>query len=499
MQITKEMLEEEISVLQQAAKLHAKYSISQYKQVLSILDELEEEKELLEKKVQLRTSHLEQEIVEKEQLANKLEKIAKYDQLTGLANRYLFLSELELIYNEAKLLDKCFSLFFLDLDGFKLINDTYGHEVGDLLLQIIAKRIRSIVRKDDMVSRLGGDEFTIIFRNLSEKEKLEELGSLLIQTIQEPVEIDDLTIYVGASIGIYTFEMKDNESFYDITARADIAMYESKKAGKGIYTFFDESMQEELYEMTNIKQKIKTSLQEQQFVNYFQPIVSSVDQSIKGAEVLLRWVNEGSLVQPNIFIPLLEDDIHLIKDVTFWQIEMVVDMLKETTIFFSVNLSAKLLNSDLIVKLNTLLNEKKFDPSRIHFEVTETSLSTNMLQTSQILSDIKEMGFHLSLDDFGTGYSSLAYLRELSFDTLKIDKKFIDDAFKSKKNKKLLFAIMQMARILEMKLVLEGIEESHQLEIFDQDEYIKFQGYLFYRPMDRQKLSETISFSPKTI
>jgi len=497
MTITNEMLQNEIEVLQQAAKLHAKYSISQYKQVLSILDELEEEKALLERKVQLRTSHLEKEIVQKEQLANKLEKIAKYDQLTGLANRYLFLSELELVYNEAKLLNKRFSLFFLDLDGFKLINDTYGHEIGDILLQIIAKRVQEVVRKDDMVARLGGDEFTIIFRNLDSKTKLKELAELLIETIQKPIEIEDITIYVGASIGIYLFDLKENETFYDVIVRADIAMYESKKAGKGIYTFFDESMQEELHRITNIKQKIKTSLQKEEFINYFQPIVSSVDHKIKGAEVLLRWMNDDKMISPNVFIPLLEDDIHLIKAVTFWQIEVVSTMLEETDIFYSINLSAKLLNNELVEKLQSLFEKQNFDPSRIHFEVTETSLSTNMLQASQTLSDIKALGFNLSLDDFGTGYSSLAYLRELSFDTLKIDKKFIDDAFKSKKNKKLLFAIIQMAYILDLKIVLEGIEEKYQLEIFQTNEYIKFQGYLFFKPMDRQKLSETISFSPK--
>ena len=487
------MLQEEIAVLQKAAKLHAKYSISQYKQVLVILEELEKEKALLEKKVKLRTSHLEKEIAHKESLTNRLEKIAKYDQLTGLANRYLFLSELELVFNEAQLLDRSFSLLFLDLDGFKLINDTYGHEAGDELLKIVARRIQKIVRKDDMVARLGGDEFTIIMRNINSKKKLEAIAKLLIDEIQKLTRIDDFAIYVGASVGIYIFEHNTEKSFYDIIAKADIAMYESKKAGKGIYTFFDESMQEELHKVTTIKQKIKSSLQKNQFINYFQPIVSSVDHTIKGAEVLLRWNNDGKLESPALFIPLLEDDIHLIKDVTFWQIEMVVELLEKTTIFFSVNLSAKLLNNELIQRLRELLKRYHFDPQRIHFEVTETSLSSDMLQTSKILSSLKKLGFNLSLDDFGTGYSSLAYLRELSFDTLKVDKKFIDDAFKSLKNKKLLFAIINMAQILDMKIVLEGIEEEHQLEIFRKDEHIKFQGYLFYRPLELQKLLQTLA------
>jgi len=491
------MLEEEILVLQKAAKLHAKYSISQYKQVLTTLEALEREKELLEEKVKIRTSHLEKEIANKETLANQLEKIAKYDQLTGLANRYLFLSELELLVKEAHLLHKTFSLLFIDLDGFKLINDTYGHDVGDRLLQIVAQRIQQQVRSDDMVARLGGDEFTVVLRNLDETKKLQELTIELIDEIQKVIQIDDFQIYIGASIGIYIFDNSIKESFQDIIAKADIAMYESKKAGKGVYTFFNESMQEELQRFTSIKQKIKNALQDGSFINYLQPIVSSLNHEIRGAEVLLRWQNHDRLESPSLFIPILEDDIQLIRDVTFWQIKEVLKMMQGNELFFSINLSAKLLNYELVAMLEELIDKKSFDTSRIHFEVTETSLSTNMIQSSKILFRLKSMGFHLSLDDFGTGYSSLAYLRELSFDTLKIDKKFIDDTEKSLKNKRLLLAIINMAETLNMKVILEGIEKESQLDIFQKEKYIKLQGYLFYKPMSQEEYFKIISVSPK--
>ena len=497
MQISKSMLEEEIRVLQKAAKLHAKYSISQYKQVLTTLEALEKEKDLLEEKVKIRTSHLEKEIAQKETLASKLEKIAKYDQLTGLANRYLFLSELELLVKEARLLNKTFSLLFIDLDGFKLINDTYGHEVGDALLQIVAQRIRKHIRSDDIVARLGGDEFTVVLRNLNDIDKIKELTTLLIQEIQKIIQIDDFKIYVGASVGIYIYDTKQNDTYQNIIAKADIAMYESKKTGKGIYTFFDESMQEELQKLTSIKQKIKNALKDGEFVNHFQPIVSSLTHEIRGAEVLLRWYNDGKLETPKNFIPILEDDIHLIRDVTFWQIEEVLKMMPKSKLFYSINLSAKLLNYELVAMLEKLIQEYDFDTSKIHFEVTETSLSTNIIQASKILAHIKSLGFYLSLDDFGTGYSSLAYLRELSFDTLKIDKKFIDDTKKSKKNRRLLLAMITMAQTLKMKIVLEGIEEESQLSFFKKDKHIKLQGYYFYRPMTKDRYLETISFSPK--
>jgi len=178
------MLIEEIKVLKRASGLHARYSISQYKQVLKTLSELEKEKEFLEKKVKQRTRHLEEEIKQKENLANRLEKIAKYDQLTGLTDRYLFLKELKLVQKEANLLNKTFALFFIDIDGFKFINDTYGHDVGDKLLQTIASRIKSLVRSEDLVARFGGDEFTVILKNISDRDKIKEIALKIINRIK---------------------------------------------------------------------------------------------------------------------------------------------------------------------------------------------------------------------------------------------------------------------------------------------------------------------------
>jgi len=482
--ISKKMLIDEIKTLKKASSLHAKYSISQYKKVLKILDELAKEKEILEQKVKQRTVHLEKEVKQKEHLANKLEKVAKYDQLTGLANRYLFLNELKIIHEEANLLNKKFVLLFIDLDGFKLVNDTYGHEVGDILLQTVASRIRTIVRKDDMVARLGGDEFTLILRNMQNREKVTQIASQIINIIKEVIKIDSLDIYVGSSIGIYVYDDILDHNFHDIISKADIAMYEAKKIGKGTFVFFDASMQEDLHNLTLLKQNVKSALKDGEFINFFQPIVTSNNYNIKGFEVLIRWYKDSSIISPEIFIPILEDDIHLITEVTFWQIEYVIKLLRKTDMFFSINISAKLLNFELIKKLKELQKKYNFSPSQIYFEVTETSLSSNILQASKVLSSIKSLGFNLSLDDFGTGYSSLAYLRELSFDTLKIDKKFIDNILQSKKDKKLLEAIINMAKTLNMKIVLEGVETKEQVDILQKDLHIKYQGFYFYRPLE---------------
>ncbi len=487
MQLTKKMLIDEIKALKKASALHAKYSVSQYKNVLKTLDALEAEKELLEQKVKQRTIHLETEIQENKELTNKLEKVAKYDQLTGLANRYLFLNELSIIQNEANLLQKPFALLFIDLDGFKLVNDTYGHEIGDVLLQTVAKRLRSVVRKEDMVARLGGDEFTIILRNIDQKSKVEFISTKIIQSVKEVISIEQINVYVGASIGIYLYDFESDVQ--DIIAKADIAMYEAKKGGKGQFIFFDSYMQEQLQTTTHIKTRIKNALKRKEFVNYYQPVIGSNDLEIKGVEVLIRWKDQGKLVPPDKFIPLLEEDISLIKEVTFWQIEDTIKKLSKIDITFAINISAKLLSdNDLIQTLQKLEKKYSFDKKRIFFEVTETSLSSNFLVASKILRIVKQMGYNLSLDDFGTGYSSLAYLREFPFDVMKIDKKFLDNLEKSQKDQKLLEAIIYMAHLLDMRIILEGVETQKQVDMFEKNEFTKFQGFFFSKPLEFETL-----------
>ena len=378
---------------------------------------------------------------------------------------------------------------FIDLDGFKLVNDTYGHEVGDVLLQSVAKRLQTIVRKTDMVARLGGDEFTVILRDLEDKKKVKEIASSIIKMIKQVITIDSLKIYVGSSIGIYIY--KFDENYQDVIVKADIAMYEAKKSGKGKYLFFDSYMQEHLQDTMLVKDKIKNALKEQTFVNFYQPIIGSYDLKIKGVEVLMRWRDGGTLVSPDIFIPILEEDRNLIKEVTFWQIEDTFLKMQKIHISFSLNISVKLLNdNDLIEKLQSLDKKYTIDKKRIFFEVTETSLSTNFKIASQILKEIKNMGYNLSLDDFGTGYSSLAYLREFPFDVMKIDKKFLDNVDKSSKDEKLLESIIHMAHMLDMKIVLEGIEYKEQINRFQKNTYIKYQGFYFSKPISFSKLLE---------
>jgi len=375
------------------------------------------------------------------------------------------------------------------LDGFKLVNDTYGHKVGDVLLQTISLRLKSVMREEDIISRIGGDEFTIILKNISDIDTIKKIAQKIIKTIHRTIIIEKLKVYVGASIGIYIYEGYDGVE--DIISKADIAMYEAKKSGKGKYLFFDDSMQKEMSKTTNLKTKIKDALKNREFVNYFQPIILSTNEQIKSSEVLMRWRNGQELVSPEVFIPILEDDIALMQSVTFWQIEEVIRVMQRNEIHYSINISAKLLtNDELIEKLKYFVKKYRFDTKRISFEVTETTLSSNLAQASKILLELKHLGFNLSLDDFGTGYSSLAYIRELPLDTIKIDKKFIDNIEYSEKDRKLLLSIINMAQILDMKIIIEGIEKKEQLDLLKKKSYIKFQGFYFYKPMVFEELEK---------
>jgi len=475
MKISKKMLKKEIKTLQKAAKLHAKYSIKQYEEVLKVLEELEKEKEILEEKVKERTFHL--------------EKLAKFDTLTDLPNRHMFKEELSLTLHSAKLLKKPFTLLFVDLDNFKEVNDTYGHEAGDILLQTIAKRFSKVVRNQDVVSRLGGDEFTIILKGMNEKDKINQIVKKIIEEANKPIQINDkVKVNVSASVGIYIFNPED--TIEDIIANADIAMYKAKQSGKNRFIYYDNSMKKEVTHKLTLKQELINAFKNKEFINFIQPIINAKIQQIVGGEVLLRWKHNNTLIPPANFLEVLEN-INLIVDVTYWQIEDVIKKFKNyQNIFLSFNLGPKLLNEEILEFIKKIKNNKI---PKIYFEITENGIITNIKKAKKILNDLSKLGIKISLDDFGTGYSSLAYIREFDFDNLKIDKIFVNKITSSTKDYKLFKSIIEMAKILDMKVVIEGVETKEEFELIDKEDFIKIQGYYFYKPMSIDKFKRLIS------
>jgi len=473
MNLTKEMLIEEIKVLQDAAQLHAKKSIEQYKEVLKVLEELESEKNLLEEKVKERTIHL--------------ERLAKYDTLTHLPNRHMFKEELALTLESARLLDKPFALIFLDIDGFKEINDTYGHNIGDILLKGLSKKLLLCVRQGtDTVSRLGGDEFTIILRGLKNLVDIDKISTKILKQISTTLQLTStVQVNVSASLGVYVYENSDEITLDEIISNADIAMYEAKNSGKNQYIYFDKKMKSTLSKHIILKHELTDAFKAREFVNYVQPIVSAQTHEILGVEILLRWKRDNKIMSPAYFIETLEN-MDLILDVTFWQIEEVLLSVKELKkdMFFSFNLTARMLNNSKI--LDFLLRVKQhclINPSNIYLELTENDFAKDIQKTQTILQAISSLGFKISLDDFGTGYSSLSCIRNFPIDVLKIDQAFVRGIEKSTKDYQLFQSIMSMGEILNMDIVVEGVESKEQLSLIEKKNFVKIQGYYFYKPM----------------
>ncbi len=473
MKLSKKMLINEIKVLQKAAQIHAKYSIKQYKNVLKALNELENEKKLLEEKVKERTKHL--------------DKLAKYDPLTHLPNRYLFKEQLALTLKSSKLLNKPFTLLFIDLDGFKEINDTYGHNIGDILLQRVSRILLSCVReKTDTVSRLGGDEFTIILPGLNDKRVIDKITDKILQNLNKTINLSpNIKVNISGSIGIYVYNGFEDISIDDIIANADIAMYKAKESGKNRCVIFDQKMKDYVSKQTVLKQELIEAFKNNRFLNYLQPIVNMQDKKIVGVEVLLRYKNRNEILTPAYFIDTLEE-MDLIFDVTNWQIKKVLSVFKkiDKDIFISFNLTSKVLNNQNIIDfLKSLKKEVSIDSSRIYFEIRENDFAKDLQKANKILQTISELGFKISLDNFGTGYSSLSFIRDFTIDTLKIDRTFVRDIEKSQKYYKLFQSIINMVELLELEVIIEGIENKEQLELVKEKSFIKVQGFYFYKPM----------------
>ena len=477
MNITKEMLIEEIKVLQKAAQLHAQKSIEQYKNVVRVLEELEQEKQLLEEKVKKRTKHL--------------DKLAKYDVLTQLPNRYLFKEQLRRTLKSSKLSHKPFTLIFIDLDGFKDVNDTYGHYAGDILLKKISQKLLGIVREEsDTVSRLGGDEFTILLPGLKNQEQIDKITHEILRSVNATKNLTkNIKINISASIGIYIYDNDYDITIDEIIANADIAMYQAKEAGKNRHVYFNQKMKLELSKQITLKQELLDAFEADEFVNYLQPIVQAKTHKIVGVEVLLRWKKENSIVSPAYFIETLEN-MDLIFDVTFWQIESILSKVQaiKQELFFSFNLTAKILHTEKIVDFLTYIKEHyAVSPSNIYLEITESDFSKDIQKTKNVLAAISKLGFKISLDDFGTGYSSLSYIRDFQIDILKIDQAFVKGIENSKKDYKLFQSIMHMGKVLDMKIVVEGVETKKQLTLIGRKKIVKIQGYYFYKPMPLQE------------
>jgi diguanylate cyclase (GGDEF)-like protein len=416
----------------------------------------------------------------------KLNQLSYYDQITHLRNRS-FLNE---IFPTLSAAANPFSIIFLDLDNFKHINDSYGHNYGDLLLLAISNRLRALVREDDIIIRFGGDEFIIIFPDQFSRRTMDKKAQSLVQAFNEPVHFKDLTIFVTASMGIVTFP-QDGNDLTQLVKKADIAMYEAKKNGRNNYCYYSNAISKDSLEKLSLINNMHKALENEEFVLYYQPKFNLVSKEIIGCEILIRWFQpEKGTISPGDFIPMAEET-GLIVPIGEWvireafrQIKEWVDQFNISPMRFSINISPHQFHQEnLVTYIKDELERFRLDPIFIELEITESISMQNTEVVFEKLNAIKSIGLNIAIDDFGTGYSSLGYLKNFPIDTMKIDMQFVQGINIDKGNEAIVASMVSLAHNLGMDVVAEGIETNEQLETLREKNCDFGQGYLFCRPI----------------
>jgi len=423
---------------------------------------------------------------------------ANFDSLTELPNRFMFKEHLSFEIKKSRRTSKLLALFFLDIDHFKEINDSMGHDIGDQLLIQVSQRLKDSVRDTDMVSRLGGDEFTVILNDLENISDVERIASKILTAISKPFDIGHQTMYISTSIGI-TFSPNDGDSDQQLLKNADLAMYQAKNLGRNNYQYFNPALQTNALAKLALSNDLRQALSNHELFLVYQPIVCLNSKKLIKAEALIRWRHPShGLISPVDFIPIAEET-GLINDIGEWvfqQAALQVKAWREINPLFqvSVNTSPVQYQSGNITprRWHDFLAKHGINDHAVIIELTETLLLESDEALLDILAEFRAFGTPISLDDFGTGYSSLSYLKKFEIDFLKIDRSFVNDLITDPRDATLCQTIITMANSLGMKVIAEGIETDGQ-ECLLNDMGCDFgQGYLFSRPVSAEQINELI-------
>jgi diguanylate cyclase (GGDEF)-like protein/PAS domain S-box-containing protein len=420
----------------------------------------------------------------------KLQHMAHYDNLTQLPNRALFHDRLQQTIVHARRENRSAAVVFVDVDHFKLVNDTMGHATGDQLLQEMARRLQSAVRPGDTVSRFGGDEFALILSDLASPGDAARVAQKLMSVLHDVFVIEGRELFVTASVGVTLFP-EDSSDADTLIKNADVAMYRAKELGRNAYQFYKSEMNASAVERMSMENHLRRALERGEFLLHYQPKVDLVSGKITGLEALLRWQHaELGLVQPVRFIPILEDN-GLIVQVGEWVIEEVARQLKAWSadgsvpiVPIAVNLSGRQLqDKDIGRSITQIISRSGMSARLFELEITESVLMRNAEQIGGILGDLRRFGVRISVDDFGTGYSSLGYLKSFPLDTLKIDRSFVRDIVTSPDDLMITRAVISMAHSLRLNVIAEGVETAAQVAILSKAGCDEMQGYYFSRPL----------------
>lgn len=433
-----------------------------------------------------------------EHIRKRLHDLAYNDALTGLPNRELFNDRLNNSLIQAQRSGKSMALLFLDLDRFKMINDTLGHSTGDELLIGVAKQLATCVRKSDTVARLGGDEFTLILNETNQPADAAQVAEKIIALFSQPIRLADKELFITASIGISHYPLDGNNS-ETLIKNADTAMYCAKEAGRNNYRFYKAEMSEHLKSNLALSNDLRQALEHNELQLVFQPQINPSDYQITGMEALLRWCHpEHGWVPPDRFIPIAEEN-GLIHTIGEWALQHACVQAKAWAdsgfdhICMAVNLSGhQIKQADIVKRVADILTQTGLKPEQLELELTESVLMEDAESSMLALNKLKALGLQLAIDDFGTGYSSLSYLKRFPIDKLKIDKSFIDEITRDDDAAAITSTIITMGHHLHIKVIAEGVEEYEQFNLLKQQGCDEIQGYLFSQPVDAVEMTRLL-------
>ena len=429
------------------------------------------------------------DVTEQKNIEKKIEFMAYYDALTKLPNKVLAQKKASKILEDAKINQKQVAFLFLDLDGFKVVNDTLGHSIGDTMLKNFALRLKHCVRESDLISRQGGDEFLIILPELTDKNDIFKVIEKIFKHIEEPFHIATHTLSISASLGVSLYP-EHGDTFEILFKNADTAMYQAKEYGRNGYRVYTNQMNHNMIGRFKLHSDLKNALQNREFMLYYQPQIDVVENKIIGVEALIRWLHpQMGMVPPMDFISIAESS-GLIVQIGQWVIEEVCRQAifwheKGFKISIAVNISAVQFKRGNLEKVITqALQKTGLEAKYLELELTETIMMHDVETTLQSVQNLKSLGVQLSIDDFGTGYSSLSYLKRFAVDKLKIDQSFVRGVLEQKEDSAIVNTIIQMAKNLNLKTIAEGVENAEVLSVIKKFGCDEVQGYHFAKPME---------------
>jgi diguanylate cyclase (GGDEF)-like protein len=415
-----------------------------------------------------------------------------------LPNRVLFRDRLTQAVAQAQRNDWTIGVMFLDVDRFKLINDTLGHVVGDELLRMVSARLAGAIRTGDTVGRLGGDEFAVILADLARPQDVRQVADKLQQAFATPFRLRDREVYISLSIGITLYPV-DGTGPDDLIKNADVAMYRAKELGRNNVQFYTAEMNRRANEWLDLENSLRRAMEREEFLLFYQPRVDVVSGRMVGMEALLRWKRaDGTMVSPGVFVPLLEET-GLIMLVGDWVLQTACLQQAQwrsaglPLVPIAVNVSPRQLHDQsMAARVREIVTDCNADPGMLELELTESSLMRNPEEVVRMLSEIRALGVRIAIDDFGTGYSSLSYLKRFPLDCLKIDQSFVRDITTDEDDGAIVRTIISIARQMNLKVVAEGVETAEQLAFLKALDCDEAQGYLFARPMPAGEIGDRL-------